>query len=129
MLYTVALFGEAEKGRFKTAYHCSDLGDLAQHLGEPPNEDCFGLNFAIQTLLYNHDVIFFRVRDEGFSTEDYLFGLNFLKSRERFPHITALCLPGVGDNTILEATTPICDIYNSFLIVTAKDLYDFLTSN
>ncbi|MCP5468916.1 MAG: hypothetical protein H7A36_00215 [Chlamydiales bacterium] len=127
MDYVVALFGEAEKGRYQTAYHCCELGDLAQHLGEP-TEDGRGLNFAIQTLLYQHQVVFFRVQNEGFSTEDYLFGLNFLKKREKFPKISALCLPGVGDRAILDATTPICSLYKSFLIITESDLYDFLTN-
>ncbi len=128
MEYTVALFGEAQKGEFQTAYHCRDLEDLAMHLGEPPTAESKGLNFAIQTVLYNHSVVFFRVKEEGFSKDDYLFGLEFLKKREKFPEITALSLPGVGDPEIIAVTEPICSLYDSFLILTETDLYDFLTS-
>ncbi len=128
MNYTIALFGEAERGRYKTAYHCQDLAALACHLGEPPDRDSLGLQLAIQTLLYNCSVIFFRVEEEGFSQEDYFFGLNFLKNREKFPQIAAVGIPGVGDFSIIEATTLVCMLHNSLLIITEKDLYDFLTN-
>lgn len=128
MQYTVALFGEAQKGLFKTAYLCQDLADLAQYLGEPPSSEAQGLQFAVQTLLYNCPVIFFRVHEEGFSEEDYLFGLNFLKEKKKFPQITAVGLPGVGDRQIIQASEPICALHNSLLILTESDLYDYLTS-
>ena len=128
MHFAVALFGESERGQFRTAYHCQDLGDLAKHLGEPPTDEAQGLQFAIQTLLYNCPVIFFRVEEEGFSHEDYFFGLNFLKDRKKFPKIHAVGLPGVGDRTIIDATMPLCAIHNSLLILNEKDLYDYLTN-
>ncbi|MFN0065921.1 MAG: hypothetical protein ACKVOH_06765 [Chlamydiales bacterium] len=128
MRYSIALFGEAEKGRFHTAYHCRSLTELSQHLGEPPHSECGGLAFAIQALLYKYEVVYFRVHEEGFSVDDYKSGLNFLKQKKNFPNINAVCLPGVGDKAILEETNPICVLYNSFLIITERDLYDFLTS-
>lgn len=127
MQYTVALFGETEKGNLNCAYHCRDLAELAHHLGEPPHSECQGLQFAIQSLLYNCPVIFFRVMEEGFSQEDYLFGLQCLKEGKKFPKITALGLPGVGDRAIIEATTPLCASHKSILILTERDLYDYLT--
>lgn len=127
-MHTIALFGEAQKGEFQTAYFCKNLAQLSDFLGEPPTEECLGLQFAIQALLYEQGVIFFRVREEGFSANDYLFGLNFLINKDLFPSISALCLPGVGDATIIEETTPICEMHKSILIVTEKDLYDYLTS-
>ncbi|MCH9610124.1 MAG: hypothetical protein S4CHLAM81_02090 [Chlamydiales bacterium] len=124
----VALFGEAEKGEYRTAYHCQDLADLATHLGEPPTQESLGLHFAIQSLLYSCPVVFFRVKEEGFSEEDYLFGLDFLQDHKKFPKISALGMPGVGERTIIEATKPVCSLYSSLLILNERDLYDYLTS-
>lgn len=127
-MHTIALFGEAQKGEFQTAYYCKNLAQLCDLLGEPPSRESLGLHFAIQALMYERGVIFFRVREEGFSTHDYLFGLNFLENKDLFPHISALCLPGVGSSEIIEATEPVCALYNSILMFTEQDLYDYLTS-
>lgn len=127
-MHTIALFGETQKGEFQTAYFCKNLAQLSDFLGEPPSNDCLGLQFAIQALLYERGVVFFRVREEGFSAHDYQFGLNFLVNKELFPSISALCLPGVGNAEIIEETVPICEMHKSLLIVTEKDLYDYLTS-
>lgn len=124
----IVLFGEAEKGDFQTAYYCRDLTQLSDFLGEPPTKESQGLRFAIQALLYQRGVVFFRVREEGFSVHDYLFGLNFLENKEVFPSITALCLPGVGNSKIIEATLPVCETHKSILMFTERDLYDYLTS-
>ncbi len=61
------------------------------------------------------------MEEEGFSREDYLVGLEYL--REAKPHLTALCLPGVGDAQIIEASAPVC----ALLLLTEADLYDYLT--
>lgn len=127
MDYTIALFGEAGRGEFRTAYYCRTLDQLAEHLGEPPSADSKGLDFAIQALLYKRGVVYFRVHEEGFSIQDYLSGLNSLEKKELFPTISAICLPGVGSAEIIQATDPVCSIYQSFLILTEKDLYDYLT--
>lgn len=124
---TIALFGESEKGKYQTAYHCKTLSQLSELLGEPPSFDCQGLSFAIQALLYERGVVYFRVHEEGFSTQDYLKGLNFLGNKEMFPEITAICMPGVGSSEIIEATMPLCTMYKSFLVLTERDLYDYLT--
>ena len=127
MDFTIALFGEACRGEFRTAYYCKTLDQLCEFLGEPPSRDCKGLDFAVQALLYQRGVVYFRVHEEGFSTQDYLNGLNFLVNKNLFPNITALCLPGVGNEKIIEATNPVCSLYQSFLILTEKDFYDYLT--
>lgn len=125
--YTVALFGEAGRGEFRTAYYCKTLIQLCEFLGEPPSKDCKGLDFAVQALLFRRGVVYFRVHEEGFSTQDYLTGFNFLENKNLFPNITAICLPGVGNTEIIQATSPICSIYRSFLILNQSDLYDYLT--
>jgi len=127
MEYTVALFGEAGRGEFRTAYYCKSLDQLSECLGEPPSRDCMGLDFAIQALLYQRGVIYFRVHEEGFSTQDYLSGLNSLENKELFPTISAICLPGVGNLEIIQATDSVCSLYRSCLVLTEKDLYDYLT--
>jgi hypothetical protein len=122
----VALFGEAGRGEFRTAYYCKSLNQLSECLGEPPSADCKGLDFAVQALLFNRGVVYFRVHEEGFSIQDYISGLNFLENKKLFPNIAAIGLPGVGNSEIIDATSPICTLHQSFLILTEKDLYDYL---
>jgi hypothetical protein len=126
-MITLVLFGEAEKGNFRTPFFINSLFQLADTLGNPP-QDSQGLLFAIQALLYRRNIVFFRVEHEGFSNDDYLAGFHLLKTKKISPKPDALCLPGVGDKTLLDAVDPLCKIYKSFLIVTEKDLYDYLTS-
>lgn len=125
---TVALFGEAEKGEFQTPYYCQTLPQLVDTLGNPPPHSQ-GLFFATQTILYNYDLIFFRVREEGFSHQDYFLGLRVLETQPTVkPRIAAVCLPGVGDTEILHAMTPFCLVHHSIIITTPPDLYDYLTA-
>lgn len=124
---TVALFGEAEKGEFQRAYFCQNLEQLLERLGNPP-PDSQGLYYAVQSLLYGCQLVFFRVSEEGFSTEDYLLGLHMLRNSDAIPPLSALCLPGVGDANIICATSPICNQHKSILVVSEHDLYDYLTA-
>lgn len=126
MRRTVFLFGEAEKGEFCTPLFCHSLPQLAETLGNPP-EESQGILYAVQAILYERELIFFRVKEEGFSIQDYQQGLKLLKNRAATFEIAAICMPGVGDVEILKATSPICHLHKSFLIVNEKDLYDFLT--
>lgn len=126
MQHVIALFGEAEKGQFKKPYILKELPQLVDFLGNPPIES-EGLFFAIQALLYKREIIYFRVEEEGFSKADYILGLKYLK--ENVKQVNALCLPGVGDIEILDASHPVCEHHKSHLITTEKDLYDYLTSS
>ncbi len=128
MKQMIALFGESEKGAFKTPHRLTQLPELMDLLGNPPT-DSEGLFFAIQAILYNRDILFFRVAEEGFSRLDYVQGLKQLEDREKNPKVHALCLPGVGDPEILSISEEICHLHKSFLITNQKDLYDFLTSS
>ena len=127
MRHVVALFGESEKGQFKKPYILRDLPQLIDILGNPPPES-EGLFFAIQALLYEREIIYFRVQEEGFSKIDYLNGLKYLRNKEKIKKLDAICLPGVGDTEILNASQPICEIHKSHLITSQKDLYDYLTA-
>ena len=97
MPYLIALFGEAEKGEYSYAYLLNSLTQLVDFLGNPPPES-LGLFCAVQALLYKRDLLFFRVREEGFSYEDYIEGLHLLENPNNSLEISAVCLPGVGDS-------------------------------
>lgn len=126
MRQTIFLFGEAEKGEFCTPQHCRSLSQLVEIFGQPPGESK-GILYAVQALLYERELIFYRVKEEGFSLHDYMRGLRLLSNPENQLHLSALCLPGVGDAHILDATQAVCHIHKSFLIIDEKDLYDYLT--
>jgi hypothetical protein len=126
MRYTIALFGEAEKGQFHTPYVLNHLPQLIDLLGNPPEESS-GLFFAVQALLYDREVIYFRVQEEGFNKTDYMLGFKYLETQEKTKRIHALCLPGVGDHEILGAADISRTIHKTHLIMTQKDLYDYLT--
>ena len=113
-----------EKGQFKKPYILNDLTQLIDHLGNPPPAS-EGLFFAIQALLYKREIIYFRVPEEGFSKGEYIAGFKYLQSAKR---LNALCLPGVGDAEILNASQAVCEKHKSHLISTEKDLFDYLTS-
>jgi hypothetical protein len=126
MQHTVAILGAAEKGKFKTPHFLQDLPQLIDCLGNPP-PDTSGLFFAIQALMFERAIIYFRVEEEGFSEIDYYAGFKTLEIA-KLPIIHALCLPGVGCAKILDASKNICQIYKSLLITTPADLHDYLTS-
>lgn len=127
MRHTIFLFGEAEKGEYCTPFSCKSLPQLAETFGNPP-EESLGLAYAVQALLFKRELIFFRVKEEGFSTADYMRGLHLLENKEAFQNITAICMPGVGDAQIIGAMGPICNLHHSILIITEKDMYDYLTN-
>lgn len=127
MRQTIALFGEAEKGAFKTPHVLQKLPQLVDFLGNPPGMS-EGIFFAVQAILYNRELIYFRVAEEGFSRLDYFSGLKYLEDRDKTKTISAICLPGVGDPEILDASKKVCHIHKSLLITNQKDLYDFLTA-
>jgi hypothetical protein len=125
--HIIALFGEAEKGQFQKPYRLKELGQLVDSLGNPPPES-EGIAFAVQSLLYKREIIYFRVEEEGFSVLDYFQGFNqLLTAKGKEKKIHALCLPGVGGGKILNASEEVRQLYKSFLITNQKDLYDYLT--
>lgn len=125
MRYTVALFGEAEKGQWNKPLFIRSLQELVDVLGSPP-EMSQGLFFAIQSLHFERDLLFFRVEEEGYSKKDYFYGLSYLKKAKEGIH--ALFLPQVGDEEILTSAEPILKKNKSHLIMTEEDLFDYLTN-
>lgn len=128
MLYTIALFGEAEKGSFHCPYICEDLVHLDQYLGNPP-KNTRGLYYAIQFLMFQYRLIFFRVHEEGYSFPDYFSGFQLLMNQETIAkNLAAIVLPGVGTENIFHAADDVCNLYHSILIANEADLYDYLTN-
>lgn len=127
-ILTIALFGEAEKGEYNFPYYFDTLPQLVDYLGNPP-EDSRGLFYAIQALMFHRNLIYFRVKQEGFSYPDYYMGLNLLSNRDHFTSISAICAPGVGSMKIIDAVVPICKIHQSIFITNEADFYDYLTEN
>ncbi len=124
----IALFGEAKKGRIATPSWIKSMTQLNEQYGNPPKES-FGLFFAIQFLLYDNELVYIRVRDEGFSQKDYFKGMKELIDKKQILHLSGICLPGVGDSAIIDAAISICKEHRCFMITTERDLYDYLTSH
>lgn len=127
MGHLVFLFGEAEKGHLCLPISCRTVLELSDTFGHPP-EESQGLFYAIQTLLFERRLIYFRVKEEGFSIPDYQRGLHLLRSRELPEPPKAICMPGMGNAKIIEETSEICFLFHSILITTEKDFYDYLTN-
>jgi hypothetical protein len=125
-IFTVALFGEAERGAYDTIYQFSSLQQLVENLGHPP-ADSYGLYYAVQALMCHYQLLFFRVREEGFSSSDYLNGLHLLRQVEVQPKIGAICIPGVGSAGIIDATLQLCIALHCVVVTTEADLYDYFT--
>lgn len=123
--YLVALFGEAEKGSFQTLTYIQTISQLMDIFGNPP-EDTLGIPLAIQTLLYKRELIYFRVQEEGFSSKDYLSGIKQLENCAQAQHLCAICMPGVGDHTIIDASFKLCEKRGSIFITSPQDLFDLL---
>jgi hypothetical protein len=124
----IILFGEAEKGSFTKPHLLKSPFELSDQLGNPPKES-LGIFFGIQALLFERELLFFRVREEGFSYEDYFKGIQILKEKLSFTeNLSAICIPGVGNKEIIRPLSSIAKEKRGFLITTEKDLYDYLTS-
>lgn len=122
----IALFGEAERGSFDTGLICRHVPELMDYFGNPP-PDSRGLFYAIQALLYDYELIFFRVEQEGFSKKDYLNGINFLKKSPFIESVHAICTPGLGDHSIIDALLPLCYEHHQILIFNERDFIDYLS--
>ena len=127
MRNTVALFGEAQRGSLASLVFIESLEQLNHRLGHPPLASC-GIFFAIQFLLCQYALIYVRVGEEGFSSEDYLEGTKKILNKKKSLNLSGICLPGVGDARIINATVLLCRVHQCALLTTEKDLYDYLTT-
>ena len=127
MRHVFFLFGEAEKGEYCKPYLCSNLEQLCDTFGNPPAES-LGIHYAVQALLFHRELIFFRVEEEGYSLQDYQAGIKLLGDSQKISSLSAICMPGMGNSEIIESTSSVCNLYKSCLILSEKDLYDYLTT-
>ncbi len=111
-----------------TPTRCNDLEELCALFGNPPKESR-GIDCAVQALLYQRELFFFRVHEEGFSHKDYHTGLDLLKKGKPIHTLSAVCMPGVGDREILRASESICETLGALLLLSERDLYDYLTES
>lgn len=125
----VAMFGEAEKGRFHVPTYLRSLPELLDVYGLAPL-GTEGLYFATQILLFEWDLIFVRVKEEGYAKQDYMLGLRYLQEKDKIPSASlhALFLPGVGDPEIIGESERVLSLYRGCFIATEKDLYDYLSA-
>ncbi len=124
--HSLFIFGEAEKGDFCVPYICNSIKQLMQLFG---NKGSSGIEAAIQAILLGRDCIFFRVHEEGFSREDYFKGFNVLRHNQILGNLSAICMPGVGDQELIHASLPLCDLHGSLLIVKETDMFDYLLTS
>lgn len=122
----IVLFGEAEKGDFHSLLFFSNLPTLAEKLGHPP-EGSNGIHLAVQTIMFNQDIIYVRVKEEGFSIKDYMQGLQLLKQTEHIRRLSAICMPGVGNGEIIDQAIELCLQYRCIFMTKEQDFYDYLT--
>jgi hypothetical protein len=122
----IALFAEAEKGNFEKGVVIYTPADLLQTYGHPP-KDTKGMLLAIQALHYQHHLLFFRVKDEGFSAADYRGGLNWMEENLEENRLGAIFAPGVGSVDILDPLFEFSLRIKALLMTTERDFYDYLT--
>jgi hypothetical protein len=122
----IFIFGQSEKGMLCRPTLCKNVLELFYQFGHPPAMSQ-GLNFAIHALLLHKPCVFFRVEEEGFSTNDYLKGLELLKNEWEGIDLHAIGLPGVGHSDIIEKTEHLWRKRRPLILLNDKDLFDYLT--
>lgn len=129
MVLRLALFAEASRGRLHQPQFIRSLPELLNTAGLLKEEKA-GLNLAIQALLYQTELLFFRVEEEGFSLSDYFQGLKYLETMKpkKLKPFHAICIPGVGSLEVIEKAKKVCQKHKSILVINEKDLYDCLTA-
>lgn len=124
----IFLFGEAQKGSFCTPLRFKTLPDLAEELGNPPT-DSNGIDFAVQLILFDRELIYYRVKEEGFAKDDYERGVKLLYNQGEKLRLSAICIPGVGDPQIVEALACVSQKLQLILIMTERDFFDYVTGS
>jgi len=122
----VAVFGESERGDYCRPHICQTMNQLYETFGHPVPESA-GIHFAVQVLLHDFSLVYYRVREEGYSLQDYFEGLWQLENHPVESELSAIGMPGVGNGEVIESVSSICAIHQSILIMTESDLYDYLT--
>lgn len=124
---SIVIFGESTKGEFLNLFPIRTLPDLSTFLGGPTSSG-IGIHMAIQSLLFEKEVLFIKVFEEGYDLDHYSLGL---KEIDRNPDllIDAIALPGAGSNEIVKKASLLAKKKKAFIVLTEKDLYDFMTQS
>lgn len=125
---SIALFGEAERGQYRVPYIFSNVVDLWEQVGSAP-PGSFGIHLGVQILLYRFPLLFFRVREEGFSMQDYFEGVWLLKTKFPPSQILAVGIPGVGNKELIDCMEGVCEKSHALLILRESDFYDYLSES
>lgn len=123
----IAIFGQSEKALPWSLSEIRSLPELIDKVGHPPADSC-GLIIAIQSLMYEKEVLYYCVAEEGLDPEDYQRGLTDLLSRPKHYNLEAIALPGVSDPLILEEAKKVAKVHPCSLIIGEKDLFDITHS-
>lgn len=124
----IALFGEAQRGKFSRLVTLHTLEKLHDIFGMPPPLSK-GIWLSIQLLMQNEIVYFYRVKDEGFSYQSYREGLDLLNRQSMQYPLKALCMPGLGDRAMIGKATEFCKKHSIIFLCTEEDLYDYITDS
>lgn len=119
------IFGESEKGVLCRPTLCNTIVDLFQNFGHPP-EGANGLFCATQTVLMKKPCVFFRVKEEGYSLDDYLKGLDILKNDWKGVTLQGIGIFGCSDKDVIEKTERLCLQRRSLILINQSDLFDIL---
>ena len=125
---TILIFGESKEGQFQKLLFINSLPKLATILGEP-TETGIGVHIAIQAMLYNLEVLFYKVKEEGSDEDAYLQGFRLIEKEAPSLILGAIALPGASTPKILEIANSLCDLHNSLILSNERDLYDYITRN
>jgi hypothetical protein len=123
---TILIFGESKGGDFQKPLLFRTLPELSQSLGEPAKNSS-GIHLAVQALLCNQNVLYYKISEEGSNPDQYLLGFKHLEKYPPEIPISATLLPGVSSPEILTLANHFISHTNSLLLFTEKDLYDLLT--
>lgn|SRR3989338_4363988 len=120
----ISIFGESEKGEYEKFYPIADLAEAFEILGSPPKET-EALQFSLQILGASQPILFFRVKEEGFSFDSYAKGIELLKVNSGPFTIQALFMPGLSDPNLIEKAREACEKHQAVLLITDKDFQDY----
>jgi hypothetical protein len=126
MKHFISIFGVAEQGNLYKHIALKSLEDLLLTLGHP-TEGSQAIEIAVQSLMYKHPILFYRVQEEGFENDAYLKGLEALKKQNLKSPLSAVALPGVSSQEVIDQAVAFCKKQGSILIMHQKDFYDYIT--
>lgn len=123
----IAIFGEAEIGSFKSLITLNSIPELTDKLGRPTKKG-IGIHMAIQAILYDREILYYRIpNEEEPSCKEYLHGLNLLGRSTFINPLVAIALPAVNHRDILYRAKHLCHHCKILFLPNERDLYNFIS--